>query len=396
MALEGARPDHSRDRRSTAKDDSHDRRGTDAPRTEGHGCRRFRRSRMDGLTGLRALAALWVVGFHYTVGPLSPLTPHDGAPVLRLGYLAVDLFFMLSGFVIWHVHGAEFRRPSVTAFRRFLGLRFARLYPVYALAMVLMALVVLLGPPLGDPAFNPRNYQPAQFVVDLAMLQTWGLTDHLNWNYPAWSVSAELFCYMLFPLIAPVINRLEHRTVALAAVAIIGCLAGLYLSVYGRTMNEALGLAALSRAMLEFVEGCLLRRLADSRLVAAIPWSLPVLLLTVAIAAVANIDTPLADFMPVLAFPLLILAGSNATSPIGRIIAWRPLVAIGAASYSLYLLQAPVEKGARFLAAHIATGHPLTSAAAISSYGLILAVLTVSVHRLVEVPARRGLRRRIA
>ena len=291
--------------------------------------------RMDGLTGLRGLAALWVIGFHYTLGPLSPLSPQHGVPVLRAGYLGVDLFFFLSGFVIWHVHGDDFRRPSAVAFRHFLGLRLARLYPVYAFTMVLFLAIVLIGPLLGDTGLNPQNYQAGQFAVDLFLLQSWGLSSHLNWNYPAWSVSAEMFCYLLFPFAVPLLGRLGTRAAAVLAGLILLAIAGLYFFPYGETMNEVLGAPALSRALLEFLEGCLLRRLIGQAGIGRIPWGLPIVALLLATAIAFVCRSPLAGFLPILLFPALILAASRQDSLIGRLAATPPLVAIGTASYSL-------------------------------------------------------------
>lgn len=351
---------------------------------------------MEGLTGLRGLAALWVIGFHYTVGPLSPISPQHGVPLLRSGYLGVDLFFFLSGFVIWHVHEAHFRQPSVGAFRRFLGQRFARLYPVYAFTMALFVVIVLVGPLIGDTGLSARNYLPGQFVVDLLLVQSWGVSGHLNWNYPAWSVSAEMFCYLLFPLAVPLLGRLGTRAAAVAAALILLSIAGLYFFVYGATMNEALGAPALSRALLEFLEGCLLRRLAGEASISRIPWGLPIIALLLATGVAFACRSPLSGFLPILVFPALILAASRSDGLIGRIVAMKPLVAIGAASYSLYLLQAPVEKGAQFLHVYVASSQPLSSAMAICAYAAILILLTILVHRFLEMPARRVLRRRLA
>lgn len=351
---------------------------------------------MEGLTGLRGLAALWVIGFHYTVGPLSQISPRHGVPLLRSGFLGVDLFFFLSGFVIWHVHEAHFRRPSLGAFRRFLGLRFARLYPVYAFSMVLFVVIVLLGPFIGDAGLHARNYLPGQFVVDLFLVQSWGVSSHLNWNYPAWSVSAEMFCYLLFPFAVPLLGRLGTRAAAVAAALILLAIAGLYFFAYGQTMNEALGAPALSRALLEFLEGCLLRRLAGEARLSRIPWGLPIIALLLATGVAFVWRSPLAGFLPILLFPVLILAASQSDSVIGRIAATPPLVAIGTASYALYLLQAPVEKGAQFLNVYVARGHPVSSAMAICAYAAILISLTFLVHRFLETPARRVLRRRLA
>ena len=351
---------------------------------------------MDGLTGLRAIAAFWVIAFHYSVGPFSPLHPRQAVPLFGLGYLGVDLFFMLSGFVIWHVHASDFARPSAHAFRRFLMLRIARLYPVYLFTLLLFVALLVLAPHLGGPKLDPRNYGAGQFLVDLGMVQTWGLASHLEWNYPSWSISAEWFCYFLFPLAALSLARLGRWRSVLGVATLVVALAGIYLFVFGETMNVALGAAALTRALIEFLCGCLLRRVADFVPVRRIDWTpLLLMLLGVTVAAVL-LHSVWAGFLPILLFPVLILAASTETNLIGRIASWRPLVVVGNASYSLYLMQAPVQKGMRFLGQYVSLRHPGETALAVLGYGAALALGTALVYRLVELPSRRALRRRLA
>src|SRR5215471_12464399 len=78
------------------------------------------------LTGIRSIAAASVFFYHgwEAVG----LSPNN---VVGRGYLGVDLFFLLSGFIIAHTHAAEFRSPTAAAFASFLWKRFARLYPAH-------------------------------------------------------------------------------------------------------------------------------------------------------------------------------------------------------------------------------------------------------------------------
>jgi len=351
---------------------------------------------MDGLTGLRGIAALWVVAFHYDIGPFSPLHIGRAVPVIQLGYLGVDLFFILSGFVIWHVHAEDFRRPSLATFKRFVGLRLARLYPVYLFTLLLLLGMLMAAPYIGAFALDPRNFRLHQLLIDLAMLQTWGLVHHLGWNYPAWSISAEWFCYLFFPLAAISLARFGRWRLIAALAALLVALIGVYLVVFGETMNQTLGATALVRALIEFLMGCLLRRIADVVPVERICWTAPFLVLLALAVAVFELGSPLASFMPVVLFPVLILAASTRANAIGRIAACRPLVMIGTASYSLYLMQAPVQKGTHVLSAIIARAHPLACALAVLFYLALLATATILVHRFVEAPSRRFLRQRIA
>ncbi|MBV8456567.1 MAG: acyltransferase [Acetobacteraceae bacterium] len=122
---------------------------------------------MEGLTGLRAIAAFWVISYHYSLSAFVPLGAAHASPFVDFGYLGVDLFFMLSGFVIWHVHAPDFSQPSPRRFGRFMALRAARLYTVHLFTLALMA--VLLYPPL-----DPDNYTIHTLLLQLTLTQSWG------------------------------------------------------------------------------------------------------------------------------------------------------------------------------------------------------------------------------
>jgi peptidoglycan/LPS O-acetylase OafA/YrhL len=351
---------------------------------------------MDGLTGLRGIAALWVVAFHYDIGPFSPLHIGRAVPLVRLGYLGVDLFFILSGFVIWHAHAEDFRNPSLASLKRFVSLRFARLYPVYLFTLLLLLAMLIAAPYLGVLALDPRNFRLHELLIDLAMLQSWGLVRHLGWNYPAWSISAEWFCYLFFPLAALSLARFGRWRLIAALIALLAALSGIYLAVFDKTMNQTLGATALLRALIEFLMGCLLRRIADVLPIDRIRWTVPFLVLLGLAVCSFELGSALASFMPIAIFPVLILAASTRANLIGRIAACRPLVMIGTASYSLYLMQAPVQKSTQPLSDVIARAQPVPSALAVLFYLALLSAATILVHLYVEAPSRRFLRRRIA
>lgn len=346
------------------------------------------------LTGLRAVAALWVISFHYR-GVFSPVGTMQVAPAfVGRGYLGVDLFFILSGFVIWHVHAPDFARPRLRPFLRFMCLRAARLYPVYAFTLALFAVLLWIGPQVGISLLHRSGYPLPQFILHLLLIQSWGFPGALTWNYPAWSVSAEWFCYLFFPLAALGASRLSYPAVAAVIALLLATVCTTYFGAFNDTLNQSSGINTLLRALPEFLLGCMLRELASQAQVQAWPWT--TITLGVSLVWVASFFTFLPPSLTAIPFfAVLVLAGSMPGTLVSRTAGWRPLVAVGAASYSLYLMQAPVQKTARDLHPYLSSSHPVRSSAIIAIYLIALGVSAFLVHRYIEVPSHRWLRARV-
>src|SRR5271156_6454871 len=99
----------------------------------------MQRSFLPPLTGVRGLAALWVLFFH-----LDAFVPIGEVPVISMGYVGVDVFFVLSGFILGHVHLDDFVDLSIGGIKRFLALRLSRVYPVH-FTMLIMATLFAVG-----------------------------------------------------------------------------------------------------------------------------------------------------------------------------------------------------------------------------------------------------------
>ena len=150
---------------------------------------------LHNLTPLRGIAALWVATYHF--GSLLKLIPPKQTMLIEKGYLMVDLFFIMSGFIMWHVYAASFsERITETNFRRFMVARFARIYPLH-----LFTLFVLIGMSYISGNWNPVN-DPHAILTNVFMLQSMGFERLSTWNRPSWSLSAEWAAYMVFPLLA--------------------------------------------------------------------------------------------------------------------------------------------------------------------------------------------------
>lgn len=170
------------------------------------------------LTGLRIVAAVWVVLFHFRpmLGDASPGFRDALAPVLDCGAQGVDLFFILSGFVLtWNYLDRMGRSWSVRANLHFLWLQLARVWPVYLVTLHLAAVWVIFTLHVGHvPSPEAGQLTAISYVRQILLVQLWfqPYFDGSSWDGPAWSISAEWLAYLLFGLLILVIFRMKHAT----------------------------------------------------------------------------------------------------------------------------------------------------------------------------------------
>ena len=340
---------------------------------------------LDALTGLRGIAAWMVVLYHIRFS-LTGLFPAPVITGLGKGYLAVDLFFMLSGFVLWYNYADRLAQGGLPAVRQFLWRRFARIWPLHALIMVLFIGYALA---LWAKDKDIASYPFDQLPLHLLLAQNWGMTSELAWNHPAWSISTELAAYLVFPLF---VSALQWSRVPLAA--LLAICAGLLGSVallfaahgLGSLGSDITGLG-LWRCLLEFAAGCLLCMLwhhwRDLRLAAPLAG----LTCLGALATGWLAQLPETTFMP-LAFASGLMALALSRSFITRALGQGTLLYLGEISYSTYL--------AHFLL-FIIYKHLLVDATLqlgwpglLGFLGIVLAA-SMALYHMVEKPAQRWL-----
>ena len=356
---------------------------------------------LPSLTPLRGVAALWVVLYHYNIW-LSNLSLDDYALIVDQGYLAVDLFFMISGFVMAHVYWRAFTTDVRGNYWKFLGARAARLYPLHLFILLLFlatALSARTGTYLATGLFKPIPIEGARsllaLLANLFMLQ--GLkASALSWNYPSWSISIECMAYSLFPLALASLWRAPK----LAKIALAGLLVALLIylrQLTGDGFNQWDGAVAFLRCLPEFFIGVLLYDLYCSGAGACVLES-DITAIIVWIAALYLSQTGVSDFLNVLSFPLLILVSVENRGFVTRLINIKPLVWLGEISYSLYLVHGFVQFAAgRLLAADGITD--LDDVSQMHSVFLVGAMLlgsfaiAAATHATIERVGRRRLRR---
>jgi peptidoglycan/LPS O-acetylase OafA/YrhL len=182
-----------------------------------------RRPNLPALTGLRAVAALLVVLFHYKyIVPGLGQSTAAGARVIQSGFVGVSLFFVLSGFILAYTY-IDDNHTLRGSWSDFIFARFARVYPVYVFAL-LIALPIFIDISLVHPVgvMKLKDTLRTAFLTPL-LLQGWTPKRAWMWNGPGWSLSAEAFFYLLFPVIGIWIARQSSKK--LGVLALVACIA---------------------------------------------------------------------------------------------------------------------------------------------------------------------------
>ena len=337
------------------------------------------------LTALRFMAALWVVLYTFWPNLDVSFMPNLAAK----GYLGVELFFILSGFILSHVYLHAFAEKRFS-YRGFLWARIARVYPLHVFTLLGVMALGLAAVAVGmniDASVLSWKSLPAH----LLMLHAWGFASEAGWNHPSWSISAEWFAYLAFPLFALAAWPLRKRPwVATAGAAVF--LMGLYAAFErfaGFPLTEATFRWGALRIVPCFAYGCALY-LVYRR--APLPRA-GLLAISAAIVMVASASALAWDAITVLAAGLLILA--LASIPDGRA-GWlgsKPAVYLGEISYSVYMVCAPWQILAVNLAAR-ATGADDKRLHVLVWLGIILGLIVAAAatYHLIERPARKALR----
>lgn len=158
----------------------------------------MRIAHIKNLTGLRGFAALSVLLLHIRYGDLAnAYRPFEF--LFQTRGLGVDVFFVLSGFILAYVHGKDFAeglKPK-EAYRFWIA-RLARIYPVHIFMLFLTAFIL--------PMHSLYQWSPVDtvktFYANLLLIHSWGITDSLTFNQPSWSISCEWAAYLIFPVLA--------------------------------------------------------------------------------------------------------------------------------------------------------------------------------------------------
>ncbi len=300
-----------------------------------------KRERFIALDGLRGVAALVVVAHH--IDWPNHLT---NIAFVRNGYLAVDLFFILSGFVICSSYSTKI--VSGSGALQFIWLRFFRVYPLYLAvlaAFVFVELAKLWSQKAGiiipgQEPFTKGNSVDA-LVANVFLLQGFGIFHRLTWNGPSWSISCEFAAYLVFAFAAITGLLRRHSVIAIGALLAVMCYGTLALARHTLDVSYDWGAVRclagffLGAAIFEFTKtGLDQRGSGPSKALGVLETALIILLgviMTVASGAAVVLTIPV--------FIGLVAVLQRDTGPVARVLMSSPAQFFGRISYSIYMVQ---------------------------------------------------------
>jgi peptidoglycan/LPS O-acetylase OafA/YrhL len=372
-----------------------------------------RSGEIKALSGLRIVAAVWVVLFHFRplLAQTAPGLTTTFAPLLDCGAQGVDLFFILSGFVLtWNYLDRMGQSWSTRTTLRFLWLRLARVWPVYLVTMHLAAAWIIFTRNVGHvPSPAVDQLTATGYLRQLLLVQLWfePYFDGTSWDGPAWSISAEWLAYLLFGALILVIFRIAR--VSRARVL-------LWLAVAASLPPTLLLLATgefytpwswLPRIVMQFTAGALacaaVRKLRlTERTRRGFGW-LALLIGTTIIGSLYYLDAhppasirDASGLVDVLFVPLVVaLAVGVGTLP--RLLSTRVMVYCGHISFGLYMVHELVHTAWNWAVVQFEiTLAPGSSGSAVVVGLLGIAVLgAAALYHGVEEPARLWMRRMV-
>jgi peptidoglycan/LPS O-acetylase OafA/YrhL len=310
---------------------------------------------------------------------------------IRRGYLGVDGFFILSGFVLAYAHPTMgFSPPELWGFWR---RRLARIYPVHVATICLLVLLLAVGWMAGQIPRDPARFSPIALAGNLLLVHGWGETVVGTWNYPSWTISTEWAGYLAFPLLWFVVRRLRTGALFVVLAAALAALA--WAEAEGGIMRLNLTYrAGFARFVPEFVAGMALARLIPVLVAELAGWRSLSALVGIGLAIVALVASGRTDTSMVLVL-FAVLAGFAVRAGQGGapILARMPgFVYLGTISYSFYMSFAVVEMIQAVAWRRLAippADHPLAFALSTVAATFALAWMLL---KCVEQPGHRRLR----
>ena len=291
------------------------------------------------LTGLRGIAAFYVIIYHFGFFKSENGILHT---FFQHGYLAVDLFFVLSGFVMALTYSPLFQDGSkFLNYKIFMERRFARIYPLY----IFVTFIAILHDNVFFYPFDPEApvLNAENIVTHIFLVQAWGFSK--SFMGTTWSISTEMLAYALFPLLIAY-SLFKGRTLAtMFFVVSFIVLLSLYMNWFDFYPHKSGSLSyshggyfsAVLRCVAEFTFGILAYRLFTIEDISQKVQNKYVQVI-LAIFIGSLLFFPYPDLIFAMLIPIFILSLSSDKGVVARLLGSQPLYSLGIISYSLYLI----------------------------------------------------------
>jgi peptidoglycan/LPS O-acetylase OafA/YrhL len=381
---------------------------------------------LSNLTPVRGIAALLTVIFHVDLvlggGGGMLLKMRDSMLIHRL-YLMVDLFFILSGFIMLHVYGQGFSdKVTGVAFKRFTIARFARVYPLHFVTLMYCIILFTVSSSLGIPKVPVLQIENSGYSIltNLLLLQSMNFHNWFSWVHASWSISTEWWMYMIFPFLVGPFLRLNHIGKAVIAfLCFVGYVGIIFYIVpmvmippeipfvktdpSDMTINVSYQYGIL-RCFFGFVLGMMMYQgyqqewgktwLANGYMIVALVLGLMLCL---------HFAVP--DVFTVIFFPFILLAAAYGSPRINAFFASKPLQKLGDWSFSIYLTHQPLLYTYGSIMAYrslgvVAPAGPPPKPDIITGWIMCLVFIGLTLlvsgltYRFLEVPARRWINKK--
>lgn len=315
------------------------------------------------LTPLRGIAALTLVLFHAHLLMARLADNHQTLFFSKL-YLMVDFFFVLSGFILYHVYGHYFTNTVTrSSYSKYILARFARIYPLhfFMLLVVIGLYMVMLANKIPMQGVLARIFDPTALPSNITLLHAVIGFDEATWNTPSWSISVEWVTYLFFPFIMRyLISGSAAYKWMMAIFVLVGNLAVMYyfqpalltrrmewlgkipgFEPHWNTIDVITG-PALIRCLCSFTAGLLAyelyKREWNKKLLSSGLW----FVLGWLILIIGWHFDQLPDAITPFIFASIILVAANNNGKLKTILNIAPLTWLGNISYSLYMVHMPI------------------------------------------------------
>ena len=302
------------------------------------------------LAGARGIPPLMIILYHFSEGHhYTGLLWFDR--IAARGYLWVEFFFALSGFILTYAYGHRLKGLlQWRGYADFLRARLIRLYPLHLFLLLLLLAIVLglraLAAAGGYVSIYDlpwaQDVSPKGFALSIFLVHAWNTMDRLTWNGLSWFVSVEFALCLLFPVLLYLSNGRLWRGAALVAAGIAGLMAMLAASPHGLDITFHNGVL---RGLCDFIVGVgmavLFHRVKDQRIPAWIHSAVQVLLLLLLTYAVTSTGWSHTrnDIYTVLPLMALVFALAFDKGILAQALKTRVPQLLGEWSYAIYLGQ---------------------------------------------------------